>query len=140
MAAKRVNPRLVKKNLPYTVGELAAVLSVHKNTILNWTNKGLSPVDGCKPMMFRGRDVIEWLLARRGRARHRCPPGTMFCFKCREARKPALALVDYREINSSSGNMQGLCEQCETVMNRRVSRDRISVVMPGIEVQFPQAP
>ena len=41
MSARRANPNAIKLHYSYTVGELAAVLGVHKNTVRNWQREGL---------------------------------------------------------------------------------------------------
>ena len=40
MAARRANPNTVKLHYSYSVGELAVLLSVHKNTVRNWQRDG----------------------------------------------------------------------------------------------------
>ena len=42
MAARRANPNTVKLHYSYSVGELAVLLSVHKNTVRNWQRDGLA--------------------------------------------------------------------------------------------------
>ncbi len=140
MAGKRINPRLVKKHHVYLVETLARRLGVHKNSVRNWVTQGLRPIDDRRPMMFRGVDVIAFLEARRAKNKRRCPAGTMYCLKCREPSAPALGIVDCYRPNATTGNLQALCETCETIMNRRVSLARISSVMPDLDVQFPQVP
>lgn len=140
MSSKRINPRLVKKNRPYQVGELASALDVHKNTIRNWREKGLCPIDDGRPMMFRGVDVIDFLVELRDKAKTPCRPGTMYCLRCKEPRAPALGLADCYRTNATTGNLQALCEHCEAIMNRRVALSEIPSTMPNIEVQFPQVP
>jgi helix-turn-helix protein len=140
VAGKRINPRLVKKHRLYLIGELAEALGVHKNTIRAWLNDGLCSVDGRRPMMFRGADIIAFLIKRRDKAKRPCPPGTMYCLRCRNPRGPAPGVVDCYRTNSSSCNLQAQCEACGAIMNRRVALDNISAVMPGIAVQFQLVP
>ena len=45
MAARRANPNTVKLHYSYSVGELAALLSVHKNTVRNWQRDGLAALE-----------------------------------------------------------------------------------------------
>jgi hypothetical protein len=49
-------------------------------------------------------------------------------------------MVDYEARNARTGNLRALCEQCSTIMHRRVRRDRIAFVMPGMDVKLTEAP
>ena len=136
----RVNPYLVKVNFSYTVGELATCLGVHKNTVRHWQSKGLTPNDRSRPALFQGGAVRDFLIGQKQGRKRPCLPGTMYCFTCREPREPALGMVDYVEDRPGGGNLRALCCVCETVIHRRVRFDALAAVMPGIDVQFSQAP
>jgi hypothetical protein len=49
-------------------------------------------------------------------------------------------MIDYEVRNARTGNLRALCEQCATIMHRRVRRNRIAVVMPGMDVKLTEAP
>lgn len=140
MGPKRINPRLVKKNRPYTVIELADALGVHKNTVRNWLSRGLATVDRHRPMIFRGSDVIAFLARRRKDAKRPLGPGTMLCLRCKAPRKPASKMIDGYRSNASSANLQALCGVCGAIMNRRVALAEISAAMPQSDVQFQLVP
>ncbi len=140
MPARRVNPYLVKRNRSYAVGELAALLGVHKNTVGNWERDGLAPIDRCRPKLFHGEAARAFLIKRNAGRKRPCPPGTFYCFHCRQARPPALGMVDYVELKPGTGNLRALCGTCETIMHRRARRSTFAAVMPGIAVQITEAP
>lgn len=138
--AKRINPRLVKLHRSYTVADIARVLSVHKNSVRGWQrDAGLKPLDGRRPLLFQGQALRAFLEARQAKRKCPCPPGTFYCFRCRQPRAPALGMVDCANINAVSGNLRALCETCETVMHRRVRLDALASVMPSIAVQIAEA-
>lgn len=136
MAKRRVNPNVVKLNRTYDVTQLAACCGVHKNTVLNWRNAGLEPIDHSKPILFHGSVVRVFLRQQNARRKQPCGPGKLYCFRCREPRPPAFGLVEYVVLTTTSGNLKAFCEACETVMHRKVSRADLEQKMPGIEVQF----
>ncbi len=136
MPAKRVNPCRIKLHHNYTAGEAAARLGVHKNTVLHWQDAGLKPIDGQRPLLFQGRTIRAFLEQRRAKGKRPCPPGTLYCLKCRTPRPPALGMVDYRPFNSASGNLSALCAACGTVMHRRIGKAQIANKMPGFTVQI----
>jgi hypothetical protein len=139
MAARRINPGLVKIHRTYTAGELAGRLGVHKNTVFHWQREGLAPIDRSRPLLFHGA-AIRAFLARRSAGRKRpCPPGTFYCFHCRQPREPALGMVDFIEMRPGTGNLKAMCGTCQTIMHRRARRDALAVVMPGIDVQIREA-
>jgi hypothetical protein len=140
VSARRANPYRLKVNRSYTVGELAMCFNVHKNTVRSWQREGLVPNDRGRPLLFHGKTVRTFLIERKAKRKRPCPPGTLYCFRCREPRRPALRMVDFVELKSGSGNLRALCEACGTLMYRRARQSAIPTVMPGIDVQIRQAP
>jgi hypothetical protein len=137
--ARRANAQRIKQHRCYTVPELAACLAVHKNTVRLWQGQGLKPIDASRPILFHGRDVKAFLSARKASRKQPCPPGTLFCCRCREPRSPALGMVDYNEINGVSGNLRAICAMCDGMMHRRIRLVDLATKMPGLAVQITPA-
>ena len=135
---KRANPQRVKLHHSYGIGELAACLGVHKNTVLHWRAKGLAPIDNARPILFQGATVRAFLATRNASRKHPCPPGTLYCFKCRQPQPPALGMVEYSPIKPGSGNLRALCATCETFMHRRTREADLARIMPNCAVQITQ--
>ena len=140
MAARRSNPNVVKLHRTYSVPELAACFGVHKNTVRLWQRDGLMPLDGKRPVLFHGAMIRAFLSKRNVSRKTPCPSGTLYCFKCRAPRLPALGMIDYMPFNAVSGNLWAICGTCETVMHRRARKADLALTMPGCDVQFVQAP
>jgi hypothetical protein len=140
MATRRIDPRAVKLNRCYDVAELAARLRVHKNTVRHWQREGLKALDGGRPVLFHGSVVRDFLETRNASRKSPCPPGTIYCFRCRAPRKPALHMVDFIPINATSGNIRALCGTCEATMHRRAPYASLAAIMPGCEVQIAEGP
>lgn len=140
MSRRRANPNLVKIHRSYTARELADCLGVHKNTVRHWQRKGLNPVDGQRPYLFKGAVVRAFLVAQYAKRKRPCPVGTLYCFSCREPRQPVATCVEYVEMRPGSGNLGGTCVNCGTVMHRRVRQAAIHSVLPGLLVQIREAP
>lgn len=138
MVRRRPNPRLVKIHRNYTVEEAARVLGTHKHTIRNWLKEGLEAIDGRRPTLIHGQTLAEFIRARR-RPKKRCAPGEMYCIRCRAPKKPAGGIADYLPITDTSGNLRGICPDCDLLIHRRVSLSRLDAVRGGIEVAVPQA-
>jgi len=140
VATRRINPCRIKRHRSYSAGELAALLDVHKNTVRQWTRDGLKPLGNCRPALFQGEDTRAFLVHRNASRKRPCPPGTFYCFRCREPRRPAGAMADYAPVNAVSGNMKAICETCETIMHRRVRLAGLAATMPALDVRIMEAP
>jgi hypothetical protein len=140
MAARRIDPRAVKLNRSYDVAELAARLRVHKNTVRHWQRDGLKPIDGRRPVLFQGSVIRAFLETRNASRKSPCQPGTIYCFRCRAPRKPALNMIDFIPINATSGNIRALCGTCEAIMHRRAPSASLDAIMPGCDVQIAEGP
>lgn len=140
MPVRRVNPYLVKLHRSYSVTQLSERLEVHKNTVREWQRKGLKPLDASRPTLFHGAETRAFLIAQSASRKRPCPPGTIYCFKCREPRPPALGMVEFLHDKPASGDLSALCQTCGTIMHRRASPGAIAAIMPGLAVQIREAP
>jgi len=133
------NPRLVRIHRSYTVEEVARILRKHKNTVRAWIKKGLQPIDGRRPTLVHGLELVKFLRSRRMMGKQPCPPGYMYCLKCRSPKQPAAGMADYLPINDTSGNLRALCPDCGKFMHRRASLAKLNIVGVGLDIAFPQA-
>jgi len=139
MARTRFNSKLVKIHFSFTVEEIARTVGAHKNTVRGWLKAGLEANDNRRPIMIQGQVLRTFLEDRRAANRRRCPLGTFFCLKCHAPRKPALAMVDFVPVNSSSGNVRALCETCGTLMHRGVNQAQLEALKADFEVRVVEA-
>lgn len=137
--ARSLNPRLAKFHRSYAVDEVARLWGVHRNTVRAWLKAGLRTVDSCRPTLIRGKDLVEFLTARRRANRRPCAPGEVFCVRCRSPRRPAAGRAEYRPLTSALGNIVGLCPVCGCAMFRRVNRARLDDVRGSLEVLVTEA-
>jgi hypothetical protein len=133
------NPRLAKIHRSYTVEEVARILRKHENTVRAWIKQGLRPIDGRRPTLVHGLELMRFLQERRMRGKRPCPPGHMYCLKCRTPKQPAADMVDYLPISDTSGNLRALCPDCGKFMHRRISPAKLNIVGAGLDIAFPQA-
>lgn len=71
-----------------------------------------------KPHYILGEALIEFHAARNTKKCRKMALGEMFCFSCHAPTKPFGAMVDYIPINDSRGRLTGLCEVCESPVQR----------------------
>ena len=136
MSARRINPNRIKLHRCYSVAELAICCDVHKNTVRHWQAKGLKPIEPCRPFLFHGATAREFFARTNANRKRPCPPGTFYCFKCREPRAPAGGMVEATRKNETTGNLSAICEACGTMMHRRARLAAIAVIMPNLDVQI----
>ena len=136
---RRPNPRLVKIHRNYTVDEAARTLGPHKNTVRAWIKQGLPTIDSRRPTLIYGLDLVRFLENRRKSNRQTCGPGQIYCVKCRAPKAPAEGMADYIPITATSGNLRGICPDCEILIHRRVSLAKLDVDCADLDVDFPQA-
>lgn len=139
MSARRASPQRVKLHRIYSASELATCCGVHKNTVRHWQAKGLEPVSIGRPTLFDGATVRAFLAKRTASRKQPCPPGTIYCFKCRQPRAPAMGMVEVTRKNATTGNLSAICEACGTMMHRNARLTSISAIMPNLDVQIRQA-
>lgn len=139
MKRRRPNPRLAKIHRSYTVAEIADLFSVHRNTVRQWIKDGLPVLDEQRPLLVLGRELGDYLQARRDRNKRKCAPGQIYCVKCREPRAPDGGIAEYRPSGGGQGSLIGICPECETVIYRRTSDAKLEQVSAELEVTISQA-
>ncbi len=139
MSKRHPNPRLAKIHRNYTVEEIATLFGVHRNTVRAWVKRGLPTSDDRRPMLILGRDLVAFLQARRTKNKRPCPPGEIYCVRCRAPKAPAGAMADYEVLTETQGNLIAICPDCETIIYRRVSMAKLAQIRGKLEITFPQA-
>jgi excisionase family DNA binding protein len=82
MARHRPDRRRIKMHLNYTVDEAARTVGVGRPAVRRWIKAGIPVVDGRKPALIRGVDLLEFLKTR-AKPKRPCPPGQCYCVKCK---------------------------------------------------------
>ena len=136
--ARRYRADRIKRLCAYTVGEIAELLGAHEHTVRLWLSAGLEALDGKRPTLVRGEALKRFLVAKRTARTRTCAPGTLFCVKCREPRRPAGDWADLHELTDTTGDLQAFCSVCESIMHRRVSLANVEAVCLGIAVTVTQ--
>ena len=139
MPRNRMDPRRIRLHQAYSVEEAARALGKHKHTVRNWIEAGLPTVDGSRPVLMHGHELRAFLDGRRKAGKRPCPPGTIYCFKCREPRPPASDMVEFTPRNVTTGSLVALCEICGTVMHRNARFASLAAIMPRISVEIREA-
>jgi Helix-turn-helix domain len=139
MRKRRPNYRLVKIHRSYTVEEAARLFGTHKNTVRAWVKAGLPTSDSRRPTLVLGRDLADYLRARRTKNKSPCQPGEIYCVRCRAPKRPAGDMADYQPITASLGNLIGICPDCEGLIYRRASMAKVPEIQGNLDITFSEA-
>lgn len=132
--ARRYNSRRAKIHRTYSVAELAKLYGVHRNTVLRWMKRGLTPIEPKRPFLFHGEEVRAFLSDHNPR-RQSCDEGEIYCVKCRSPKRPAGGEIDYiPRTTSAAGVLQGLCPTCLSVLNRIIKHTDLDSVCRGLNI------
>ncbi|MHB0984683.1 MAG: helix-turn-helix domain-containing protein [Sulfuricella sp.] len=133
------NSNLAKIHRSYTVEEVASLYGVFKGTVRAWIKAGLPSINDKRPMLILGSDLAAFHQARRAKNKQKCKPGEIYCVRCRAPKVPAGDMADYRIVTEKIGNLEAICPDCDTIMNRRVSLARLGQVRGKMDIMMPQA-
>jgi DNA-binding XRE family transcriptional regulator len=138
MGKKYPSARRFKIHRSYSIEEVAHVVGVHKNTVRRWEKAGLRPIDDRRPKLFHGNELHRFLDAQRQQDRRPCPPGHMYCLRCRAPKVPFGRVADLLPLTASVANLRGICE-CGTLMHRRASHRTLADASRNLTVAIPEA-
>lgn len=136
MAKRRHSARRVRARYTYNVREVAKVTGATPGTVRHWLKNGLSPVMGIYPTIFRGVDIIAFFSRVKQARKQPCGPGRLFCFRCKTPKRAAFDEVEFLPDAAKLGSIKGLCPDCSSMMNRRVSRARLDAVVADLTVSI----
>lgn len=119
MTASAQPRRRAKKHRSYTVAEAARLYGVHRNTVRNWTKHGLPLVQAPGQALILGEELERFRRERREAKRSPCPPGTIYCLKCRAPHRPIPESLSRRSDTGRTAVVTGVCSVCEKRLNRR---------------------
>ena len=139
MRKRHPNHQLVKTHRNFTVGDIADLFGIHKNTVRGWVKAGLATSDDKRPMLILGHDLKAFLQGRRAKNKQICKPGEMYCVGCRAPKFPAADMADYSPVTEKFGNLIAICPDCNSIMNRLVSLAKLGQVRGNMDISYPQA-
>lgn len=138
MTRRRPSPQRVKIHFNYTVEDVATMFGIHKNTVREWIRKGLPLCDARRPALILGADLRKFLQTKQTERKRRCLPGEMYCLRCRQPRRPALDLVEFKPVTACLGNLVAICPACDAVMNQRTSLKKLPPICAALGIPLTQ--
>ena len=138
LARKRTyNTRLIKRDYPYFVSEIADLFHLHPNAVRRWINAGLVTVDNRRPVLVHGGDLIDFLDMRQAQRKKKCAVDELYCFRCRRPKHPLFNRIEVEMRSETRLNLSGVCDTCGAIMNRAGSVDKIEEYRRVFLIQVP---
>ncbi|ORT48956.1 hypothetical protein ST37_16365 [Vibrio sp. qd031] len=137
--SRRNNPNRVKIHRSYTVIEASEVLGVHPKTVRNWIRAGLPVADHRRPLLISGADLKIFLTQKRKTYMHRCELHEMYCFKCKQPKRPAIGSIQFIAKPAGMAQMTGGCEDCGYQGNKYVSWRNVHQIWQELGGKLPIA-
>ena len=88
------NTRLIKRDYPYFVSEVADLFHLHPNAVRRWIKAGLITVDDRRPVLVHGGDLIDFLDMRQAQRKQKCAVDELYCFRCRRPKHPLFNRIE----------------------------------------------
>jgi hypothetical protein len=120
------------------VDDVSRALGVCKATVRRWLKAGLPALTDQKPALVLGKDLIAFLKTR-APVKQTCRIEECFCLSCQTPRRPAFGEVELRLQEGGGGMITGLCRQCSSTMNKRVSARGVEQLRAILTVCIVQA-
>jgi hypothetical protein len=132
---KNINLNLIKSDYTYSIPEMCEDFNKHKNTVNNWFKEGLEAIDDQKPRLVHGSTLKSFLDKKQSSNKHKCKEDQFFCVKCREPRNAWENAVDIVISNPKTGNLNAICNVCDSKMNKRFAIKNLDKVKEVFDVQ-----
>jgi hypothetical protein len=95
--------------------------------------------DDQRHLLILGRDLGDFLQAKRTKNKRPCRSDEIYCVRCRTPRKPAGDMADYAPFSPTSGLLSAICPQCDLMIYKRVSWLALQQVCTLLDVTITQA-
>lgn len=122
---KKLNHRLLEHYRCYSVADLAELFDTNQQTVLKWITHSLKAIDGQKPYLVFGADMIAWIKRFMPAKKRKSDPKIVYCVKCRDK-----VLFDYK--NSWVKNkqekktfLQSRCPKCQAIVNKVLPKKKV---------------
>lgn len=123
--ARRPSHRVLRSARSYTFEEAASALGVSLGTVRAWAKNGLPTMKAQRPYLILGEALKDFMQAKTVKGKATLQPTELYCLSCKAARTPMGMLVDCIPQTATTSRLMGLCEVCDSICNRMISRAKI---------------
>ncbi len=121
---KRYNISIIHGRRTYSTKELSKLLCVCRETIRNWSKKGLSAINpGEIPLLFLGSDIQTFLKAEKRKRKTTLNENEIYCVRCKTGVTPSPETIQVVYTNKRIGKndrqviIKAKCPKCGITVN-----------------------
>jgi hypothetical protein len=131
---QRITPdlRRIRRTVTYSVEEISEVTGKCIATVLRWIAAGLPIIEDRRPYLIEGSALVAWLRDRRKSRRHKCGPVELYCFRCRQPRRPVSGSVTSTHIDAKRVTIRAKCTHCGLHMVQAASAQKAAERLAGL--------
>jgi hypothetical protein len=127
---KRYNTRLIKASRSYSPSEIAKLFDIDRKTCFRWIkSKGLRVIEkNTNPLLVYGKDLKEFIIKEKSERKTKLKENEFYCMKCHKAVRAKTGSENIIKTGKMIGKNNedqfkkiGLCEFCETKLNKLLS-------------------
>lgn len=103
------------KDWVYSRDAVVALYDISENTLTNWQRQGLRHVEGTRPRLYRGAELLSFHEMRRALAANRLRQGEFKCFRCKLAVLPEAETILFdQRANKANWLASSRCPECKS--------------------------
>jgi integrase/Zn ribbon nucleic-acid-binding protein len=136
-AYRSVRPR---GNLVYSVDEVMALYAISRNTVSNWINTGLHPIDGKRPQLFRGADLARFHEDRRAGSKRILRAGEFKCLGCKAVVYPNIETLHLLPRDRRQFIARATCPDCDAHVMKLLAETECIMLQTCLETNTNPAP
>ena len=136
-AYRSIRPR---GNLVYSVEEVMGLYAISRNTVSNWINTGLRPIDQKRPQLFRGADLARFHEDRRASSKRMLRAGEFKCLGCKAAVYPNIETLHLSPMYPRKSIASAACPDCDARVMKLLAETECIMLQTCIETNTNPAP
>jgi len=131
---KKINPSNIWPSRPYTIDEVAKLLSVSRTTVFSWIADGLRSLKAHEPHLIIGAELKVFLAQRIDLRTAAFSRGLFPCMRCKTGRAPAGNMIDFYPTSTGAIRIMALCEVCESPLSSFTNATKLAELAKRYEV------
>jgi hypothetical protein len=124
--------RRIRPTATYSVEEIAEITGKCVGTVLRWIGAGLPIIEDQRPYLVEGSALLAWLRERRKSRQRKCGSDELYCFRCREPRRPVPVSVTFAQTDAERVTIRAKCGTCGLDMVQATSVKKAAEKLAGL--------
>lgn len=134
--AKRYPINKIKKDVAYSLSEVAVVVGVQRRTVTRWVNEGLIVLDANKkPVLVMGYILKEFLINKSMENKVSLKKDEIYCVACSQGVQCDMDKLELNFLgkNKSLPALVGRCKKCKNKIFKYISQEEVRSIRKCIK-------